>query len=161
MANKRAYNLTEIPGDKTGYSVPLDKSGDAECGMVMYEDIITEAVTGATPVISSPTITEGTAITVTTIASKKAVTGKSNVIQAVVSLTLPTQPLNTFLILTGTVVGAIGQALPCTIISASTAYPCACVVTDDTPTTILNLTSPATLSGAVTVYINGTLITTS
>jgi len=160
MADKRIYSLVEIPGDKTGYSIPLDKSGNSEAYMVMYEDIITEAVADAMPTVSTPTITESTAIEVTTTISKKAVIGKMHTFNLVFSLTLPTEPLDTTILLTGDSIGTVGQCLPCLIVSATTLYNCYATISDDSPTTI-RLQSTATLGGAVTIYINGTLITTS
>jgi hypothetical protein len=157
MANKRAYSLTEVTGDKTGYSIPLDKSGDAECGMVMYEDIIAEAVALAIPVITTPTITETVdADVVTVTVSKKAVHGLTHALNLNFSVSITDDKTSGTFELDSTSIGTVGQTLSCIVDGAA----CKCIVTDDSPFQI-NVDWAGIKSGATVVQINGTLITTS
>jgi len=158
MANKRIYSLTEIPGDKTGYSVPIDKSGNSEAYMVMYEDIITEAVAGAMPTISTVTITETVdGDTITPTVAKKASIGKTHHLQLVFSCAVTDDKTSGTFQLDTALVGSTSQALSCTVDGAYAP----CTVADDSPNLQLLVDWSGVKSGATAININGTLITTS
>jgi len=160
MASKRIYDLTEVPGSKTGYSLAVDKALTSEAGMVMYEDIISEAVSGAAPVVSTPTITEVTdGDSVTATVSKKAVHGKTHAIQANFEVTLSGSKSQAYISFSGNSLGSVGQSLSCIV--DNDPEIASCIVTDDSPLTVLVNWFGATKTGATNFYINGTLITTS
>jgi hypothetical protein len=121
---------------------------------------IAAAIAGVTPTVTSPTITDSTSDTITTIVSKKAVIGKVTILNLRFSLTVSSYGYLDVYLSTNSV-GSENQSLSAyCITNVGADLACSCKVLDGDPFTMRITPASGVFDGLVTFEINGTLIIT-
>lgn len=157
--NKRDYQLDPAPATIPGYSFKVDKSGNAEAYMITYELLLARLRTDF-PVSDNDNFTI-TGASIDSQTTKTASIGKLVTIQSTIIFETSDTSLevNTGLFSSGTT----GQSLNAIVLIAAEPHACKCIVTNSGPlvlavTRIDGGNFPS--GGQLTLYINGTLITT-